>query len=276
MTPHILMSPPDYFEVIYAINPWMKIEAAVDHELAQRQWDCLRNALSQRAGALVSLVEPVPGLPDLVFTANAAFVHGSKALLAHFKNVERRPEEPHFRASLEKLGYTVIEPPVAFEGAGDALIYDGRLVLAGYRQRTEVSAHQLISQEFDLPVLSLELPTEHFYHLDTCLCPLDGGHLLYFPGAFDEYGLRVIEANVPEEKRLTVNAEEARHFACNAVQVGPFVFLNQPSTRLSEELRRRGFEVVSLDLSEFIKAGGSAKCLTLRLVAGESPPLIVP
>ncbi|MBX3169554.1 MAG: hypothetical protein KF760_19285 [Candidatus Eremiobacteraeota bacterium] len=259
------MSSPDYFEVFYAINPWMKGDAPVDRGLAMEQWQNLKTALKRRAGAQVSLVKPVPGLPDLVFTANAAFVHGDRAILAHFKNAERRPEEPHFRASLEALGYTVIEPPVPFEGAGDALIYEGRLVLAGYRQRTEVSAHQLISRTFDLPVLSLELHSEHFYHVDTCLCPLEGGHLLYYPGAFDEYGLKVIEANVPEEKRLTVTGQEARNFACNAVQVGRCVFLNQPSARLSEALKRRGFEVVGLDLSEFLKAGGSAKCLTLRL-----------
>lgn len=265
MNAHILMSPPDYFEVFYAINPWMLGDRPVDAQLAMKQWLQLRTALEERGGAQVSLVEPVHGLPDLVFTANAAFVYRDRAILAQFKNAERRPEEPHFQSRLQSLGYTVIEPPVAFEGAGDALIYDGRLVLAGYRQRTEISAHQLISQTFDLPVLSLELHTEHFYHVDTCLCPLEGGHLLYYPGAFDEYGLKVIEANVPEEKRLTVTGQEARNFACNAVQVGRFVFLNQPSARLSEALKRRGFEVVGLDLSEFLKAGGSAKCLTLRL-----------
>lgn len=259
------MSAPDYFEVFYAINPWMKTETPVNQELAMSQWQKLKVALKTRAGAKISLVKPVQGLPDLVFTANAAFVHGDRAILAHFKNEERRPEEAYFRSRLEDLGYSLIVPPVPFEGAGDALVYDGRLVLAGYRQRTEVSAHQLISLTFDLPVLSLELHTEHFYHVDTCLCPLDGGHLLYYPGAFDEYGLKVIEANVPEEKRLTVTAQEARNFACNAVQVGRFVFLNQPSARLTEALTRRGFEVVGLDLSEFLKAGGSAKCLTLRL-----------
>ncbi|MBN9418027.1 MAG: hypothetical protein J0I12_21440 [Candidatus Eremiobacteraeota bacterium] len=265
MTPHILMSPPDYFEVFYAINPWMKGDTPVDPGLAAVQWESLKNAMVERAGAQISLVPPVQGLPDLVFTANAAFVYQDRAILARFKNDERRPEEPHFKARLEDLGYTVLEPPVPFEGAGDALIYDNRLVLAGYRQRTEVSAHQLISSTFDLPVLSLELHTEHFYHVDTCLCPLEGGHLLYYPGAFDEYGLKVIEANVPEEKRLTVTAQEARNFACNAVQVGKSVFLNQPSARLVEALKRRGFEAIGLDLSEFLKAGGSAKCLTLRL-----------
>ncbi len=259
------MSAPDYFEVFYAINPWMKGDSPVDPGRAMQQWSELKTALMERAGAQISLVEPVRGLPDLVFTANAAFVYRDRAILARFKNEERRPEEPHFQTRLEQLGFTVSQPTVAFEGAGDALIYDNRLVLAGYRQRTEVSAHQLISQTFDLPVLSLELHTEDFYHVDTCLCPLEGGHLLYYPGAFDEYGLKVIEANVPEEKRLTVTGQEARNFACNAVQLGRFVFLNQPSARLSEALKRRGFEVVGLDLCEFLKAGGSAKCLTLRL-----------
>lgn len=259
------MSPPDHFEVFYAINPWMNVEAPVDRQLARRQWDALHQALTQKAGAEVSLVPSVEGLPDLVFTANAAFVHGSKAILASFKNAERQPEEAHYERWFRQHRYQVVLPPVPFEGAGDALIYDGRLVLAGYRQRTEVTAHHLISQEFGLPVLSLELEHAHFYHIDVCLCPLDGGHLLYYPGAFDEYGLRVIEANVPEEKRLATTQQEARSFACNAIQVGRYVLANRLSPRLSEALKRRGFEVIGLELSEFLKAGGSAKCLTLRL-----------
>ena len=94
------MSPPDFFEVFYAINPWMKGDTPVDRELAMRQWNQLRACLCEKARAQVSLVKPVSGLPDLVFTANAAFVHGDRAILARFKNDERRPEEPHFRASL--------------------------------------------------------------------------------------------------------------------------------------------------------------------------------
>lgn len=265
--PHILMSPPDHFEVYYAINPWMNVEQPVDRERARRQWDSLYEALTRRAGARVSLVDAVPGLPDLVFTANAAFVQGQKALLARFKNAERQPEEAHYERWFRQNGFQVVQPPAGmpFEGAGDALLYDQRLVLAGYRQRTQVLAHQCITREFGLAVLSLELADPDFYHIDTCLCPLDGGHLLFYPGAFDEYGLRVIQANVAEEKRLMTTREEARQFACNAVQVGSCVVANQISPRLQEALRRRGFEPISLDLSEFLKAGGSAKCLTLRL-----------
>lgn len=259
------MSSPVYFEVAYSINPWMKSDVLVDRVRACQQWDTFKAALQQKAGAEVVLIEPVCGLPDLVFTANAAFVYDNKALLARFKNQERRGEEPHFKAKLHQLGYEIIESPSTFEGAGDALLYDGRLVLAGYRQRTEIGAHQFISEQFGLPVLSLELQNEHFYHIDTCLCPLDGGYLLYYPDAFDAYGLTVIEANVPENKRLAVTADEAYNFACNAVQVEDMVFLHRPSTRIQTALRKLGFEVVDLDMSEFIKAGGSAKCLTLRL-----------
>jgi N-dimethylarginine dimethylaminohydrolase len=263
--PHILMSPPDHFEVFYAINPWMDVKIAVDKQLAKRQWQELREALSEQAD--ISVVDSAPGLPDLVFTANAAFVVGRKAVIARFKNAERQPEEPHYERWFRENGFEVVLLPrdTSFEGAGDALIYDDRLILAGYRQRTDVLAHQRLSQEFGLPTLSLELPHPHFYHIDVCLCPLPRGHLLYYPGAFDEYGLRVIHANVPEEKRLEVSIVEARQFACNAVSVGNTVFANQISARLREALRRRGFQTVSLNLSEFIKAGGSAKCLTLRL-----------
>lgn len=263
--PRILMSPPQHFDVLYAINPWMNVEMTVDRELAVRQWETLRDALAEHAD--IDIVPPVEGLPDLVFTANAAFVCGNKAVIARFKNAERQGEEPHYEAWFREHGFDVVTLPreTSFEGAGDALIYDDRLILAGYRQRTDVTTHQRLSEESGLPALSLELQHAHFYHIDVCLCPLPGGHLLYYPGAFDEYGLRVIHANVPEEKRLTVSGAEARQFACNAVAVGRHVFAHQLSARLCEALKRRRFTPVRLDLSEFIKAGGSAKCLTLRV-----------
>jgi len=263
MSAHILMSPPDYFEVAYAINPWMSAEGRVDRELARRQWDTLKTALEQHAR--ISVLPPVEGLPDLVFTANAAFVRGNLAITAHYKHPERQGEEPHVERWFAEHGYEVVRPhPVKFEGAGDALILGDR-VLAGYRLRTDIAAHRLITELTGLPVLALELAEPHFYHIDVCICPLEDGSLIYYPGAFDEYGLRVIEANVPEDKRLLVTLAEARLFACNAVNVGRTVFLNQGSERLVGLLRERGFEVVEADLSEFIKAGGSAKCLTLRL-----------
>lgn len=263
--PHILMSPPDFFEVVYAINPWMT--ATVERDRARRQWDSLYAALTGPAGAKVSLIPPVDGLPDLVFTANAAFVHQNKAVIARYKHPERQPEEPHAERWFRDQGYEVVVLPreISFEGAGDALIYADQLVLAGYKQRTDIVAHQSLSHAVGLPVLSVELIESHFYHIDVCLCPLSGGELIYYPGAFDEYGLQVIESNVPDSKRIAVSTQEARQFACNSVNVNRTVLLNQGSQRLGDELRRRDYQVIELDLSEFLKAGGSAKCLTLRV-----------
>lgn len=257
------MSPPDHFEVAYAINPWMSTEGRVDRALARRQWDALHAELSKRAK--VSVVPAVEGLPDLVFTANAAFVRDRLAITAHYKHPERQGEEPHVERWFAEHGYEVVRPhPSKFEGAGDALIHGDR-VLAGYRLRTDIAAHRLITERTGLPVLALELSEPHFYHIDVCVCPLEDGSVIYYPGAFDEYGLRVLEANVDEDKRLLVTLAEARLFACNAVNVGRTVVLNQGSERLVGLLRERDFEVIEVDLSEFIKAGGSAKCLTLRL-----------
>ena len=261
------MSPPDHFEVAYSINPWMSQEQAVDRDLARRQWDSLVQALTGPAGAEVDILPAVEGLPDLVFTANAAFVYKKTAVIARYKHAERQGEEPHAERWFREHGYRVVVLPKGqhFEGAGDALLYDNRIVLAGYRQRTDIFAHHSLSRETGLPLLSIELCDPYFYHIDVCLCPLSNGHLLFYPGAFDEYGLKVLEVNVPEEKRLMTTTREARQFACNAVCVNDTVVLNQPAPRLQEALQARGFQVVGVDLSEFIKAGGSAKCLTLRI-----------
>lgn len=263
--PHILMSPPDYFTVEYAINPWM-VKGGVDCELAKRQWENLYNAITKKAGAEVHLIDPVKGLPDLVFTANAAFVYKDTAIIAHYKYRERQPEEPFCKEWFEQHGYRVVTMPddLYFEGAGDALIWQDR-VFAGYKTRTDILSHHIITQETGLPVLSLELIDSRFYHIDVCICPLADGHFIYYPEAFDEYGLRVIHSNVPESKLIAVTSEEACRFACNTVNIGNTVIFNQGSDRLAEVLVYKGFEVIQVDLSEFLKAGGSSKCLTLRI-----------
>jgi len=264
--PTILMCEPKYFTVEYAINPWMEEAPPCDEALAKRQWENLYNVITQQAGADVELLEPVEGLPDLVFTANAALVHNDVAVIAHYKHPERRPEEPVCARWFEKQGFKVVTMPdhIFFEGAGDALIWQDR-VFAGYKTRTDIASHNLLTAATDLPVLSLELINPRFYHVDVCLCPLADGHLIYSPDAFDEYGRAVIEANVPADKLIPVTAQEAAQFACNAVNVYDTVIFNQGSSRLAADLKERGFNVVQVDLSEFLKSGGSSKCLTLRL-----------
>ncbi len=265
-TPKILMCPPDHFTVEYAINPWMKEAGPCNVELAKKQWDALYKAITQDAKADVHLMEPVKGLPDLVFTANAAFVYGDKAIIAHYKFEERQGEEPHCEKWFADHGFKTFTMPggITFEGAGDALIWQDR-VFAGYKTRTDIASHSLITAQTGLPVLSLELTSQRFYHIDVCICPLYDGHFIYYPNAFDHYGRSVIEANIPKDKLIPVSDEEAAQFACNTVAINDTVIFNKGSHRLADELKSRGFNVLQVDMSEFLKSGGSSKCLTLRI-----------
>jgi N-dimethylarginine dimethylaminohydrolase len=261
--PWILMCSPDFYGIEYEINAWMQRERQSDPAEAMRQWTALRRLLEE-AGARISLVAPQPGLPDLVFTANAGLVYQNRVMLARFRHAERRGEEPHFERWFREQGFEVERAPgdYEFEGAGDAL-FCGDTLFAGYRIRSHAAGHQAIGQRLGCRVIPLELVNPHFYHLDTCFCPLAADTALYFPGAFDDYGRRVLGELVP--RLVEVGDDEARRFACNAVVVGRRVITNSGCPRLADDLRSLGYEPQETLLDEFVKAGGSAKCLTLRL-----------
>jgi N-dimethylarginine dimethylaminohydrolase len=262
-TPRILMCPPDYYGIEYEINPWMSRARGSEPQRAQQQWHNLHDALV-KLGVQVELMTPQPGLPDLVFTANAGTMYGQRFFSSRFRHEVRARETPYFDAWFRDHGYTVEHLPegMYFEGAGDAL-FCGETLFAGYRIRSDAAAHQWLGRTLGHLVLPLELVDPRFYHLDTCFCPLAPGEALYFPGAFDQYGRKVLANQVP--RLLTVVEAEAERFACNAVVVGKSIIVNAGCPRLSEELRQRGYDCIPVELDEFIKAGGSAKCLTLRL-----------
>jgi N-dimethylarginine dimethylaminohydrolase len=225
--------------------------------------------LLKRLGANVSLLTPVAGLPDLVFTANAALIHRRTAILSRFRFPERRGEEPHFEHWLSEHDFRVLQlrGPAFFEGAGDAL-FCGDTLLAGYRMRSDVGALLEIGELLDCRVIPLELTCPYFYHLDTCFCPLAPDAAIYYPGAFDDYGRKALRKSI--DRLIAVNDEEARRFACNAVVVGRSVITNSGCPDLNGQLRALGFAAYESPLSEFVKAGGSAKCLTLRLDGEEA------
>jgi lysine-ketoglutarate reductase/saccharopine dehydrogenase-like protein (TIGR00300 family) len=262
-----LMCPPDHYDVDYVINPWM--EGNIHKSSKQRaveQWQKLYQLLNSRAK--VDLVKPELGWPDMVFTANAGLILGDRVVLSRFYHPERQGEEPYFKAWFESQGHQVFEMPkdLPFEGAGDALLdREGRWLWAGYGFRSELDSHPFLAEWLDIEVLSLRLVDERFYHLDTCFCPLQGGYLLYYPAAFDAYSNRLIEMRVPEAKRIAIAEADAVNFACNAVNVDQAVILNRASEDLSQRLQAAGFEVLETPLTEFLKAGGAAKCLTLRV-----------
>jgi N-dimethylarginine dimethylaminohydrolase len=263
----ILMCPPDYFTVDYVINPWMAgQDSALDIALAKRQWRELRDAISGHADVVE--IEPVPELPDMVFTANAGAVYGNKAIASHFMPMERRPEEQYFKKWFADNDFELLalDEKIGFEGAGDCLRdRRGPWLWTGYGFRTEIEAHEEIARFFDLEVVSIRLVDERFYHIDTCFCPLTDGFLMYHPPAFDYDSRIAIESRIPPHKRIVVDTADAGEFACNAVNVGDTVFLNRASDPLKARLMLAGFKVREIGLSEFLKAGGSAKCLTLKL-----------
>lgn len=262
-----LMCAPDHYDVDYVINPWMEGNIhKSSRDRAVEQWHKLHYILKDRA--IVDLVTPQPGWPDMVFTANAGLVLGKNVVLSRFLHKERQGEEPYFKEWFEAQGYTVYELPkdLPFEGAGDALLdREGRWLWAGYGFRSELDSHPYLAQWLDIEVVSLRLADERFYHLDTCFCPLSGGYLLYYPAAFDAYSNRLIEMRVAPEKRIAIEEADAVNFACNAVNINQVVVMNKTSDSLKARLGDAGFTVIETPLTEFLKAGGAAKCLTLRV-----------
>src|SRR5579883_280704 len=263
----ILVCAPDHYDVDYVINPWMEGNIhKPSQSTAKAQWTQFCNLLKDQAELMQ--IEARPGLPDMVFTANGGLVIGQKVVLSRFLHPERRREEPFFKEWFKKQGFEVFELPadLPFEGAGDALMdRAGTCLWAGYGFRSELDSHPHIARWLNIEVVSLRLIDPRFYHLDTCFCPLEGGWLLYYPQAFDAYSNRLIEQRIPSEKRLPVEETDATRFACNAVNLGKKLFVNQVSAALQGRLVAAGFEVLETSLTEFMKAGGAAKCLTLRL-----------
>ncbi len=274
--PQLLMSPPDYFEVAYAINPWMQpaawsLDAKRLSRDAQIGWLGLKSTY-EKLGAQVTVKPAAKGWPDLVFTANCAVVLDGKVLLARYRNAERAGEEVFDQQMFEQLRLndevdSLHRTPegVAFEGAGDAIFDAGRGVMwTGYGQRSSLQASRTIEQVFGLPTLALELIDPRFYHLDTCFCLLSGGEVIYHPHAFTATGRAQIQTVVGTQL-ITATLEDAEHLGVNSVCIGRNVVMCHCSSTLRAQLESRGYCVHVVPLGSFNRSGGAAYCLTLTL-----------
>ena len=261
-----LVCSPDHYQIAYEINPWMSVKRGADPTVARVQWTALVAMLEKNCGATLERIEPVAGLPDMVFTANAGVVAGRTVVLSQFRYKERRPEETQFERWFESRGYQVkrLPPGLYFEGAGD-MLGTRDTWFGGYLQRSDIHAFRYVGEFLGREILPLELVDPRFYHLDTCFCPLSGGEVIWFPGAFDRYGQAAIMDRIPAAKRIAVSEEEAVRFACNAVCIGKHVVIPEGSPVTMGSLEQLGYAPHTVGLSEFIKSGGAAKCLTLAL-----------
>jgi len=257
-----LMCPPDHFTVSYAINPWMDPALPVDLALARDQWERLR-ATYAGLGHAVHVIDPEPGLPDMVFAANGATVIGGKVLGARFRHAERHPESVAYLNWFRRSGYrSVTEAAHVNEGEGD-IVYAHTAIIAGHGFRTERSAHDQIEAVFGLPVISVRLVDPRFYHLDTALVVLDERTAAYYPAAFDEAGQAALAAHFP--MLIEAKDADAEALGLNAISDGRNVILPVQAEGLADAIRVAGFTVVTVDMSEFKKAGGGPKCCTLEL-----------
>jgi N-dimethylarginine dimethylaminohydrolase len=257
-----LMCRPEHFAVSYSINAWMDASVPVDRELAIAQWEALRQTYVD-LGHRVEVLDPVPGLPDMVFAANGGLVVEGRALGARFTHPERAAEAPAYLARLAAAGLDeVVEPVATNEGEGDFLVV-GDLVLAGTGFRTDPRAHGEVQELFGVPVVSLQLVDPRFYHLDTALAVLDDASVAYYPGAFSPGSLRVLQRLFPDA--VLAGEEDAVVLGLNAVSDGRHVVLPTAARGLAAQLAERGYEPVGVDLSELLKAGGSVKCCTMEL-----------
>jgi len=276
-TAHFLMCRPDYFAVNYTINPWMNPESWAQQskvlvDASQREWTALHRALAG-LGAAIELVPPAPRLPDLVFTANAAAVLNRTAVLARFRHPERRGEEEPYERGFRALqargiiDYVETLPGnVILEGAGDC-VWDRirNMYWMGYGPRSDRDAAPVIRDMLNVDTVPLELVDPRFYHLDTALCPLTRGEVMFVPAAFTPEGLARIYERVAPALRIEVPMEDACQLSANAVCVGDTVVMSHCGDNLRRRLSERGYHVITTPLPSFLRSGGSAFCLTLRL-----------
>jgi N-dimethylarginine dimethylaminohydrolase len=272
----LLMCPPEHFSVSYVINPWMDPARwqrdAGAQAAASGEWRALHRTLTTLGGR-IELVEPAPGVPDLVFTANAAVVLDRQVLLARFRHAERQREEPHLAAAFRSLAARGLVDAVhrlpqgmVLEGAGDCVHDAARgLFWLGYGPRSDAAARAAVKDLFGCEAVAIELADERFYHMDTALSPLPGGDVMYLPAAFTAAGRATIRDRVARHERIEIGMEDGCRLAANAVALGRHLVMSQCSERLRDELGERGYTVVTTPLSSFLRSGGSAFCLTLRL-----------
>ncbi|MCW2686397.1 MAG: N-dimethylarginine dimethylaminohydrolase [Mycobacterium sp.] len=258
---HYAMTAPTFFAVEYAINPWMDTSTPVDTATAVAQWENLR-ATYQRLGHTVDLVEPVAGLPDMVYAANGGLLVNGTAIVARFKFPQREGESVAYADWMTANGHQPVSTRHVNEGQGDLLVV-GAMVLAGSGFRTDARAHAEIAGITGMPVVSLELVDPRFYHLDTALAVLDDSTIAYYPPAFSDASRRELEALFPDA--IVIASSDAYVLGVNAVSDGRHVVHPAAGTGFAEQLYDAGFDPIGVDLSELLKGGGSVKCCTLEV-----------
>lgn len=271
----VLMVHPHHFQISYAINPHMKTSDGklrqVDFKKAQEQWKNLVQTFEE-CGLEVQIMDAHPQFPDMVFTANQSFPFwnsqkgASEILMSNMTHQERKGEVTYFNEFFKAHDYVTKNLPkeIAFEGTGDALLdSDRKIIFCGYGFRTHSSMPSRLTELTNFSVIPLELKNEDFYHLDTCLAPLNSRDAVVVREAFTPAGLKLIESAF--QNVIYADTHEAKNYlAANLFcPNGKDIVVDESNTKLIPELKKFGYRIHSVDTSEFLKAGGSIFCLKL-------------
>jgi len=260
-TKSVLMCRPEHFTVSYRINPWMHPEEPTDTSLAVRQWDVLHETYLD-LGFDVHLIDPIEGLPDMVYAANGGMVIDGIAYGASFTYPQRQPEGPAYMEWFRTAGFDVREPQNVNEGEGDFLLV-GDVILAGTGFRSASNSHAEIAEIYGREVLTLELVNPSFYHLDTAIAVLDDSNIAYLPSAFNDEGLAALRSRFPDA--ILATEEDAAVLGLNSFSDGYNIVIASRAKDFERQLIERGYNPIGVDLSELLLGGGGVKCCTLEL-----------
>lgn len=259
----LFLCPPVHLELKYKINPWMDTSQSFSREKAMEQWEALVEVYRKLAPEKVHVVPPREGLTELCFLGDSVFTIGKKALFGNFRYTERAAERDYVRELFSGLGFEgqVVPDGIRYEGSGETMLWRD-IILLGFGQRSNEEVMTSLGSLFKRRVISFELELPEFYHLDTALFPLDEGTLVYYPRSFgpiDTATLKGLDCEL-----LPVTEEEALAFACNSIVFEGHVLVNREAKGFIRTLEKRGWTVVPVEVSEFLKFGGGHKCLTLQ------------
>jgi arginine dihydrolase len=260
-----LVCRPEHFRVDYSINPWMDLSSPVDVERALSQWDALVATL-RSAGADVEQITQLPDAPDMVYAMNYGLVDGDHVAITRFRHDQRRAEAEAAEWWFGEAGLRTTRIGDAGVGAfeaGDAFLFgDSLLVAAG--PRTDLATHAVLARKLGVRVATVPVVHPALYHLDLSFCPLDESRAIVAPAAWNAAGRRTVAGLVPDP--LVIDEAEAFTFCANSVVVGDIVVMPEGvPVRVARQLEAWGFHVVTVDVSELHKGGGSIRCMTLPL-----------
>ena len=225
----------------------------VDYELASRQHaDYCR--MLRECGAEVVTLDVNRDQPDGTFIEDTAVVLDEIAVLASMGTAARRIEPARIEPELRKhREIERIEPPARLEG-GDVLRI-GRTILIGLSERTNISgvqAFETIARPFGYRVLPV--PVRQCLHLKTACTALPDCRLLTNPAWLDLNSLHDFD---------TLAVPDDEPWAANTLPINGRVLISSANPQTAEMLRRLGFDVRTLSLSEFAKVEGCVTCLSL-------------